>query len=203
MKKIEEAYNKLIYSLEEIGEHKIVERLETQKKDFITNEEPLDLLQSIFPRLSQEDIRTLPAFRNILKFIVIRNLLNRVEQKFIGNVFVAHSKTFNYRDELYNPLKNSLLSKRMNFIFPYDENANYSENILPEYKYMIVEVSAPSIRLGMEIERARSNGIEIICIFKRGYNPELCLKEISKTLIQYDDTDDMLNKLDEYFILAC
>lgn len=175
------------------------------ENNFDNNETSSAILNIIskYPELTKEELQKLPEYKTAINKILFNELFGSIDREnvVLSNIYIAHLKQSNYVEELYEPLKNSLLAKKFNFIFPNEDvdTTIDSREAIKSCKYMIAEVSQPSIKLGMDIEYARNNGVEVICIFKRGYNPASCLKQASKVFIQYEHSDDFVKKLEKYF----
>lgn len=112
------------------------------------------------------------------------------------NVFISHSREFEYRTELYEPIKKSGLSSLHTFIFPHENDSFRStKDEIRTCDAVIAEVSFPSTGVGIELGWANSFGKPIICIYKKDARPSSSLKAVSKELITYDDTLDMVKKI--------
>jgi hypothetical protein len=99
-------------------------------------------------------------------------------------------------DELYAPLKESEFFHEHDWIFPHDGTALYnSRETLKTVDLFIVEVSNPATWLGIEIGFASIYGKRILCIHKRGTIPANSLSYIIDNFIEYDDIQDMVDKI--------
>lgn len=85
------------------------------------------------------------------------------------NIYFSHSKKFDYKKELYEPLRNSELAKHHRFIFPHEESEKpYPTKELFQSKkcnLVIAEVSFPATGQGIELGWADVNQIPIACIY--------------------------------------
>lgn len=112
-------------------------------------------------------------------------------------VYVSHSRNFDFKNELYLPLQG--LGGKAEFIFPHQDSADGvdSKDIFKNHGCDLVlsEVSFPSTGQGIEMGWADVYNIPIICIYKSGSKTSSSLKKISKTFIEYSNTDDLVNKL--------
>ncbi len=69
------------------------------------------------------------------------------------NIYVAHSREFDFKKDLYEPIRNSELNDLAEVILPHEQSEepfNIKEG-LKTVDYMIAEVSFPSIGLGIEL----------------------------------------------------
>jgi hypothetical protein len=116
------------------------------------------------------------------------------------NIHVAHSRSFDFKTELYEPIKNSSLSKEHTFIFPHDENSQLvssKELFQTGCDLVIAEVSHPATGMGIELGWADMLNIPIICIYKNGSNLSHSLKAVTNTFLEYSDTNEMITKIIE------
>lgn len=112
-------------------------------------------------------------------------------------IYISHSTNFNFKKDLYEPLKNGNFNK--DFIFPHEKNSkqNPLKKLFSSKKFglIIAEISLPSTGQGIELGWANIYKIPIICFYKKGFNYSKSLKEISKKIIQYNDSEDLLEKI--------
>ena len=85
-------------------------------------------------------------------------------------IYVGHASSFDYLNELYLPLKKSLLWQQREFILPHEFSKEPcdSKKIICQCDLMLAEVSYPSTGLGIELGWANSNNIPILGIYKTG-----------------------------------
>lgn len=113
-------------------------------------------------------------------------------------IYISHSTNFDFKKDLYQPLKDSNLSK--NFIFPHEKSLkqNTLKNIFSSKKcnLIIAEISFPSTGQGIELCLANIiYKIPIICFYKKGYNYSKSLKDVSKKFVQYNNSKDLIKKI--------
>ena len=114
-------------------------------------------------------------------------------------IYIGHSKDFDFKEELYKPIINSKLNEENEFIFPHlDDSTFNSKEVIEDSDLFIAEVSRPSLGLGIEIGRAEEKGKRILCIYNKKYKAPSSLKYVNVDLLEYDDINDMINKIDEY-----
>ncbi|MEK7617824.1 MAG: hypothetical protein AAB410_01645 [Patescibacteria group bacterium] len=105
------------------------------------------------------------------------------------NIYISHSRDFDFKKELYDPLK-SLVSEH-EFIFPHSESDTpFETKKLFESKVcklVIAEVTYPSIGQGVELGWANLLKIPIIFIYKKGSKISNSLKLISSEFIEYEN----------------
>lgn len=117
-------------------------------------------------------------------------------------ILVAHSSNYDYQTELYQPFKQSALTKEHTIIFPHDEeNVEVETNSrIPETDLFIAEVSYPSTGAGIEIGLIQSANIPTLFLYKTGTTPSSALKFIKGTLIEYTDASDLIAKIEDELV---
>jgi len=114
------------------------------------------------------------------------------------NIYVSHSKEFNYQDELYNLIRNSELNTLFNIILPHETNTeqfNSKDFLKNECYVFVIEASYPTIGSGIEAGWANAYEIPIITIYKKGFKLKGSIKSISTEVIEYSSYDDLIIKL--------
>jgi len=113
-------------------------------------------------------------------------------------IFVTHSSNFDFRNELYKPLRDSLLNKKHQILLPQEkEKEVITKDIIKNCDLLLAEVSYPSTGQGIELGWANIFNVPIICIFKEGNKYSSSLDLIADKFISYKDTEDMINQLDK------
>jgi exosome complex RNA-binding protein Rrp4 len=115
-------------------------------------------------------------------------------------IYISHSGNYDYRTELYNPLKSSVIVKDYQLFFPHDvENIDINtRNFVQHSDLVVAEVSYPSTGQGIELGWASETNTPIVCICKIGSKLSSSLKFVSKESLEYDGTDDMLKRLESW-----
>lgn len=113
------------------------------------------------------------------------------------NIYISHSSSYDYENELYKPIKNSELSTVHHFFLPHEpENIDVdAADVLKQTNILVAEVSYPSTGQGIELGQAKVAGVPIICFYKRGAKPSSSLHFVSEKIIAYGNTPDLLAKL--------
>ena len=119
-------------------------------------------------------------------------------------ILIAHSSGFDYRTELYEPLKNSSLVSEHQVIFPHDpENAEIpTKEQLKDADLMIAEVSYPSTGEGIEIGLAEAAGVPLLFLYKTGTKPSSSLRLVNGTLKEYANTNELVALICEHLALS-
>ena len=113
------------------------------------------------------------------------------------NIYFSHSGGYDYKKDLYEPIKKSQLATIHRFFLPH-EPQNIDINAVDELKHtsvLVAEASLPSTGQGIELGQAYVAGVPIICFYKTGFTPSNSLRFVTQTIIEYTTTDDFLAKL--------
>lgn len=111
---------------------------------------------------------------------------------------VGHLKNFDFENELYEPIRNSSLFQKYEFLFPHEAEKTppNSKETLKNMDLFLAEVSSPSTGLGIEIGFAYLYNVPIICIYKKGSKIAGSLKFVTSHFIEYESSEDLILKLD-------
>ena len=109
-------------------------------------------------------------------------------------IYIAHSKEFDYKNELYIPIRNSEKLRKHEIILPHaiDSNSSNTREFYKDIDIFIAEVSKPGIGLGIELGWAFDENKPIYCIYKSGFNVSRSVYTITKNVYKYKDTSEML-----------
>ena len=115
-------------------------------------------------------------------------------------IYVAHSRGFNFQEELYAPLRQSHLNQEHTITLPHEkseESFNTKEAIRNKYDLLIAEVSYPSTGLGIELGWADSFNIPIIGVYKKNSKVSSSIKSLTKNLIEYSNPEELIQKIED------
>ena len=114
-------------------------------------------------------------------------------------IYIGHSKDFDFKKELYEPLRKSSFNQNHEITLPHENSEELfnSKDFLQNCDLMIAEVSFSGTSLGIEIGWANAFSCPVICIYKKGIKPSSGLKAVSDTCIEYEDSMDLIEKLKE------
>ena len=112
-------------------------------------------------------------------------------------IYVAHSTSFDYKQELYLPIRQSDLNSQHDFILPHESsNEPYDSNTLfatAQVDLVVAEVSYPSTGLGIEIGWADSCGIPIVCVHRSDSKPSGSLKVVTDDIVKYSSHKELIS----------
>ena len=114
-------------------------------------------------------------------------------------IFVAHASAFQYEQKLYAPIRSSVLGAEHEFVLPEERKYHGTWNTkeaIRECQLFIVDASVASTGAGIELGWADAAGIPIIAIYEKGSVPSVVLSYVTDTVVEYENADDMLTKLE-------
>ena len=112
-------------------------------------------------------------------------------------IYISHSTSFDFKKELYEPIRKSYLDKEYNFVLPHEDSEKLfnSKEYLRSCDLVIAEVSYPSTGLGIELGWANLYKVPIVCIYKTGFKLSNSLKAVCNSFIEYTNSQDMISKI--------
>ena len=112
-------------------------------------------------------------------------------------IYISHSSKYDYISKIYNPIKNSDLTQSNTFFLPHEEKDKIinTKDIISNYDLVSAEVSLPATGQGIELGWADYARIPILCIYEKGIKVSSSLKFITSHFIEYEDINDMINKM--------
>lgn len=116
------------------------------------------------------------------------------------NIYVAHSRNFDFKKELYTPIRKSSLNEKHIFVLPHEnsnEPFNSKKYLQKECNLLIAEVSEPATGLGIELGWANSYGVPIVCIYKKGSKLSGSLKVVSENFVEYSNSKELISKIEK------
>ena len=109
-------------------------------------------------------------------------------------IYISHSSEYDYINKIYNPIKNSNLNEKNNFVLPHESKITNTKDVIANSDLLIAEVSEPSTGQGIELGWANNN-TPILCIYEKGSKISSSLKFITNEFIEYEDCEDMIEKI--------
>ena len=114
------------------------------------------------------------------------------------NIYISHcGGNYDYENELYQPIKESELSKMHHFFLPH-EPQNIDVDAVAELKHtdiLIAEASYPSTGQGIELAQAKAANVPIICFYRTGARTSSSLRFVTNRVVEYTDVSDLFTKL--------
>ena len=111
-------------------------------------------------------------------------------------IFVAHSSAYDFKNELYIPLRQSKLNKEHVIILPQENGKEViTKDIIKACDVVVAEVSYASTGQGIELGWADIFCIPILCIYKKGGKYSSSLMKLTHTFVSYDNAEDLIIKI--------
>ena len=111
--------------------------------------------------------------------------------------YVTHSTSFDFKNKLYKPVRESQLNQNNEITLPH-ENSNEqfnSKEYMKDCDLILAEVSFPSTGQGIELGWANLYAKRIICFYKQGTKPSGSLKVLTSEIFEYESSEDLISKL--------
>lgn len=117
-------------------------------------------------------------------------------------IYFCHSRDFDYKKELYKPIKDSVLNTQHEIIFPHEDTSSTinTKDVIKSCDVVFAEVSFPATGLGIELGWADTYSTRIVCISKVGAKISGSLKFITSNFIEYENTDDLVEKIEDFLM---
>lgn len=115
-------------------------------------------------------------------------------------IYISHSSKYDYKNKIYNPIKQSNLVRENTLFFPHDDGNKIvnTKEIIANYDLVIAEVTLPATGQGIELGWADYAKTPILCLYEKGAKISSSLKFITKDLIEYENDIDMINQISKY-----
>ena len=111
-------------------------------------------------------------------------------------IYIAHSRDFDYVNELYLPLKNSEIFKQHELILPHDsDNYKHDRYFYKNIDLVIAEVSYPSTGLGIELGFLYDDNKPIYCIHRSDKKISSSINVVTNNIYSYSNSDEMLETI--------
>ena len=110
-------------------------------------------------------------------------------------IYVGHSAGFDYRKELYEPIKASGLFQQHEIILPHESDADTQNprNFYSTLDLFVAEVSYPSTGLGIELAWAQDAGRKILCFHRADKKPSRSIGSVCSDIKIYKDLEEMID----------
>lgn len=109
-------------------------------------------------------------------------------------IYVAHSRDFDYINELYKPLRSDPFFNEFELILPHEgEYSNHGRDFYKTIDIFIAECSEISTGLGIELGFAFDDDIDIYCIHKFNKKISSSINAVTSKIYAYHDVNEMLD----------
>lgn len=111
-------------------------------------------------------------------------------------IYIAHSTAFDFREELYKPIREADISNKYEIILPHetDQFIN-SKNVIEACDLIVAEVSYPSTGMGIELGWAESMEKKIVCVYKSEEKYSTALKVLSNDFVEYKNAEELIRQI--------
>lgn len=112
-------------------------------------------------------------------------------------IYVSHSSSFDFKREIYEPIRHSELNTLHDFILPHEVSDSIidSKEIILSCDLIIAEVSYLSTGMGIELGWANNGSKKILCLYKKGVKISRSLRTVSTEFIEYKNPIDFIEKI--------
>ena len=113
-------------------------------------------------------------------------------------IYVAHSKDFDYKNELYLPIRNDERLAGHEILLPheFDRNSSNSREFYASLDMLIAEVTYPATGLGIELGWAYDSGIPIHCLYRKGQKYSGSIRAVTENIYEYNSIGELLDIID-------
>lgn len=112
-------------------------------------------------------------------------------------IFVAHSSGFDFRTKLYEPLRSSSLNAEHEILLPQEgEVEEITRDMIKDCDALIAEVTMPSLGAGIEMGWADAFHHPVIAIYEKGSKSSFSIDNVVTDRIEYDGSEDMIQKIE-------
>ena len=114
-------------------------------------------------------------------------------------IFVTHSSDFDFKNELYDPLRLSKLNTEHDIKLPQEQGKEtITKDLIKEQDLIIAETSYPSTGSGIELGWADTFDVPIVSIYRKGSDSSSSVRYVTKDHIEYTNSEDLIDKLSSY-----
>ncbi len=114
------------------------------------------------------------------------------------NIYVSHSRGYDFVNELYRPLRESALNDSHKIILPHEtseELFSSKEFFKNKCDALVVEASYPKLGVGIEVGWADAFDVPIITMYKQGFKLSKSIAPMGKVTFDYSSKEDMISQL--------
>lgn len=125
---------------------------------------------------------------------------NSIKKKDGLKIYVAHANSFDFRTELYAPLRNSNLNREHYLTLPHETSGELfdSKGFFKTCDLVIAEASYTATGLGIELGWAEILGIPVIVLHKEGTKASNSIRAVTKHIRTYQDETEMVSLIEEF-----
>ena len=118
----------------------------------------------------------------------------------MDTLYVVHSNGFDYKTELYIPLRKSELNARFNIILPHETSERHYDSkqlfLTGGCQLVLAEISFPSEGRAIEMGWANAYKIPILSIHRNGSEYSGSIHSICDDFIEYQNIEELLETIE-------
>lgn len=110
-------------------------------------------------------------------------------------IYIGHSTSYDFREELYAPIQNSALVTEHEVVLPHldsDEQFSSKEFFANGCDLFVAEVSHASTGLGIEIGWADTAGVPMLFVHAAGTKPSGALTAVEGDVLEYASAEELI-----------
>lgn len=109
-------------------------------------------------------------------------------------VYIAHSRSYDYQRELYDPIRQHINPPDTEIILPHEPgyDSRHTREFYQSLDLVIAEVSYPATGLGIELGWAYDSHVPIVCIYQDGRHLSRSLKAVTTEFYSYRNQSDFI-----------
>lgn len=110
-------------------------------------------------------------------------------------IYIAHSREFDFKTELYNPIRQAQGLPQAEIVLPHEfsDKSDNTREFYDNLDLMIAEVSYPATGLGMELGWAFDSKVPIVCIYRHGKKFSGSCYAVTDQFYEYETPGDLPN----------
>ena len=104
-------------------------------------------------------------------------------------VYVTHSTDYDYRSNLYVPIRSSRLNEQLRIVLPHERSSELFSSkafFRDECDLVIAEISTHRFGVGIEMGWADAFNVPIIGLHQAGITPSRSAVSVCKAVLEYD-----------------
>ena len=111
-------------------------------------------------------------------------------------IYVAHSRDFDYLNELYKPIREDEFFNQFDIVLPHEkERPNNTRDYYKSIDLFIAECSYMATGLGIELGFAYDDGTPIYCLHRFDKKISGSIYAVTNNIYEYHDKDEMVKIL--------
>ncbi len=125
--------------------------------------------------------------------------LVQIQYRPLMKIYVGHSSAIDYKNEIYRPIRESVINSEHEFILPHETSDNPGNTFeqLADCDLMIADISEKSLGLGIELGWADRAGVPIVCISREGVKFSPSVETVCDCFYSYRDGATLVGAIEQ------